>query len=293
MRLPIRRPAAGGRRTARVQRRSSFISLTRLLAAVGLAAVSGAFYWASVGREFVVDPAAVTIEGATYTDVAQVRADLGLGADDGSAASSTVRNIFRVRTDAIQQRIQALPAVLSASVTASLPNRLAVVIHERVPIFAWSAGDASWLVDRTGVLLAQVSLPSDTAAAALPRIVDLRTGAPPAELGGQLAPLDLEAARLLGAVTPADLGSAATELDVSVEDTDGWIISVPHGWRAVFGQFSPDLHKTDEIPRQVQCLASLLASREGSIGTVTLSVAPDRCGTFTDASPAPSAKPSR
>jgi len=246
-----------------------------------------------VGREFVIDPAAVTVDGAVYTDVSQVRDDLGFGADDGTPASATVRNVFRVRTDAIQQRIEALPAVLSASVTASLPNRLAVVIQERVPIFAWSAGDASWLVDRTGVLMASVELSSDAAAGALPRIRDLRTGVPPAELGGQLAPLDLEAARLLGAVTPADLGSAATELDVSVEDTDGWVLSVPDGWRAAFGQFSPDLHKTDEIPLQVQCLASLLASREGSIGTVVLSVAPDRCGTFTDASPALTAKPSR
>lgn len=291
MRLPIRRRAAGGRQTVHIQRRSSLISRTRLLAALGLAAVSAAFYWASVGREFVVDPSAVTIDGATYADVAQVRADLGFGPDDGSAASTSSRNLFRLRTDEMQQRIQALPAVLSASVVASLPNLLAVVIHERVPIFVWSVGDTFWLVDRAGILLASATLPADAGAAALPRIRDLRSGEAAAKLGDQLAPLDLDAARLLGAVTPADLSSAATELDISVEDADGWVISVPDGWRAVFGQYTPDLHKTDEIPRQVQCLASLLANREASIGNVVLSVAPDRCGTFTEASPSP--KPSR
>lgn len=260
--------------------------------------MSGAFYWASVSPLFVVKPSEVTIDGAAYTDVAQVRADLGLDAaevsDPGTLGdpATSARNIFRLRTDEMQRRILALPAVLSASVVASLPNRLAVVIQERVPIFVWHATSGAWLADQTGALLASADLPNDTTAATLPHIQDLRTSETPVGLGSRLALLDLGVARLLGAVTAADLGSAAAELDVSVEDADGWVIFVPGHWRAIFGHYTPDLHKTDDIPGQVQCLAALLANREPTIGTVVLAVAPDGCGTFTDATPSPRASAS-
>lgn len=286
MRLPIHRRATAGRRSVHVPRRTSLVSRTRLLAALGLAGVSAAFYWISVSRQFAVDPAAVTISGATYTDTAAIQADLGLGPDDGSERAASARNLFRLPTNEMQRRIASLPAVLSAEVVASLPNRLAVVIHERVPILVWQSRDRGWLTDRAGVLLASAATAAD---AALPRIRDIRSDSPPVALGSRIDPMDLEAARLLGAVTPADLGSGAPRLEVTIEDADGWVLSVSGGWRAIFGHFTPDLHTTGDIPRQVQCLASLLANREASIRTVVLAIAPDRCGTFSETSPPPRA----
>jgi hypothetical protein len=112
-------------------------------------------------------------------------------------------------------------------------------------------------------------------------------------MGGRLDPLDLEVARLLGAVTPAQLGSVVTTLAISVDDVDGWVIWAPGGWKAIFGHYTPDLHRTEDIPQQVQCLASLLADREPQVGTVLLAVSADRCGVFTDASPSGTRNPAR
>lgn len=285
-RLPFRRRATG-RRGARVQRQTRFVSRTRLLAAVGLMAVSGTLYWAVTDPQFVVDPAAVTIEGVTYADLATVRADLGL--DDASINGG--RNVFRLPTDDMERRIEALPPVLAAVVDASLPNTLRVKVHERVPIFVWHTGDAAWLVDRAGVVIAAADLAADPVAAALPQITDERSNQPALAPGDRLAAMDLEAARLLGAVTPADLGSVASAIALSINDTDGWVMSVPGGWRAVFGNYTPDLHTTADIPKQVQCLASLLADPKLTITTVVLATAPDRCGTFVEASPTPKVKP--
>jgi hypothetical protein len=267
------------------------------VAAVGLALVSGAFYWVSTGGDFVVDPAAVAIDGVRYADIEAVRADLGLGSSDGAAAADdtavSARNIFRLRTAEMERRIETMPAVLSASVVASVPNRLTVLVREREPILVWRAGEAAWLIDRLGVALAAADVAGDPTAAALPQVEDRRSTTEALTLGGRLGQLDLEVARLLGAVTPAGLGSSVTALAVSVDDTDGWAVSAPGAWKAIFGHFTPDLHKTDDIPRQVQCLSSLLADREPQVGTVLLAVSSDRCGTFTDASPAATRSPGR
>ncbi|MEA2622711.1 MAG: cell division protein FtsQ [Chloroflexota bacterium] len=291
MRLPIRRRAAG-RRTARVQRQSSWISRTRLLAALGLAGVSAGFYGLTAAKEFVVDPAQVTIDGVRYADSLEVRADLGLGDEaDLSDGALAARNLFRLRTDDMRRRIESQPAVLSASVVAVIPNRLSVIVQERVPIFVWRAGEGAWLIDRDGVALAAADLEADADAAALPQIEDRRTGEAEIVLGSRIDPLDLDVARHLGALTPQLVGSTATSLTITVDDVDGWVVAVPGGWRAVFGPYTPDLHTVDNLDLQVQCLRSLLADREPKVGTVVLAVSADRCGTFTDASPSP--KPGR
>ncbi len=106
------------------------VSRTRLLAALLLVLVSGAFYWLSAAKEFAVEPAAVDIQGVHYTDVTQVRAALELGRPAGT-------NIFRLPTAQMERAIASLPAVRSVRVRATLPNRLAVTIRERAPIFAW------------------------------------------------------------------------------------------------------------------------------------------------------------
>jgi POTRA domain-containing FtsQ-type protein/cell division protein FtsQ len=279
IRLPLRRPVAG-RRVRRTRRTASWISRTRLAAALGLVLVGGAFVWMTSARAFEVDPTAVTIEGVAYTDPATIRSDLHLDAP-GAA------NVFRVPAAELERAIASLPTVLSVRVVASLPNHLRVLVHDRTPIFAWRQAGAAWLVDETGDLFEPApDPPADATGRPLPLIVDLRSADPAPSAGHVLDPGDLAVARLLGALTPDLVGSTAPALQVSIDDHDGWVVQVPSGWQAVFGRYAPDVHTVDDIPRQVQCLRSLLLDREASVGVVRLPLGADRCGTFTLASPA-------
>jgi cell division septal protein FtsQ len=270
--LPVRRQAAG-RRTRPVKRASFWISRTRLVAALLLVAVSGAFYWLTVTPQFTLADAKVSIDGAHFTDTGLVRDTIGL--PEGSTP-----NLFRLRTQDMRTALEALPPVLSAEVSATLPDRLSIVLYERSPIFVWRTAAAPWLADVTGMLFAQPDPVDDPAEAALPVIADKRTDQPAIQAGTQLDALDLETARLLGALTPELLGSAAHTLALSVDDTDGWVLTADIGWRAVFGHYTPVLHTTAEIPAQVQCLRAMVVDREAQAAAFELAVGPSSCGTY-------------
>jgi cell division septal protein FtsQ len=270
--LPVRRQAAG-RRTRRVKRASFWISRTRLFAALLLVVVSGAFYWLTVAPQFALAASGLSIDGDHFTDQAAVRVAIGL-------PEGATPNLFRLRTQDMRNALEALPPVLSADVSATLPDRLSIVLHERSPIFVWRAPAARWLADVTGVLFAQPSPGADPAEAALPVVADERTGEPAIQAGYRLDALDLETARLLGALTPDLVGSTAHSVSLSVNDTDGWVLTADTGWRAIFGHYTPVLHTTADIPQQVQCLKSLLKNREPQVATVLLAIGPDHCGTY-------------
>jgi hypothetical protein len=284
--LPIRRRTAG-KRSRRVRRTSPLISRTRLLAAIGVALVTVAFYLFSVESVFAVDPLNVTIVGATYADRDAIRQDLQLPSGGGDTLAD--RNVFRLTTAEMERRIESLPSVLSANVETSLPNRLIVRIHERQPILLWQTSQQAWLVDLGGFVIAPAVPQQQPDSAALLVIHDQRTQPETLAPGTRLAPLDIEVARLLGGLTPGEVGSSATAFTVSLDDQNGWTVAAVGGWQAIFGHFTSELHTTDDIPLQVQCLASLLTDREQSIATVVLAVATDRCGTYTESGA--SAKP--
>jgi hypothetical protein len=85
----------------------------------------------------------------------------------------------------------------------------------------------------------------------------------------------------LGALTPAQIDSSATSLTLDINDDDGFVMTAaPAGWQAIFGQYTPNLRPTDLIPRQVQCLRSLLGADEKDVHTVYLAPLDERCGTY-------------
>jgi cell division septal protein FtsQ len=278
MNLLIRRRTAG-RRNRRTRRSSPLISRTRLLAAFGVGLVTAAFYLVSVESVFAVDPARVSISGATFADTAQIRQDLQLPGGGGDTAGSS--NVFQLTTEQMEQRLESIPSVLSANVEATLPNQLVVRIRERQPVLVWHTANASWLVDPSGFVIASAAS-QQSGGTPLPVIDDLRQEPESLAPGAQLQKLDIDVARLLGGLTPSQLGSAASALVIAIDDSSGWTITDPDGWRAIFGHYTSELHTTADIPQQVQCLASLLADRESHVETITLAVATDRCGTFTD-----------
>lgn len=251
---------------------------SRIAGAAGLVGVSAALYWATSDATFAVDPRAIPIDGARFTPEADVRTAMALPDD-------RFVNIFRIATNDLEARIETLPAVRDATVTATLPDQVVVRVEERTPMLVWRAGTDAWLVDRDGLLFAPAGaltaadLGTGATGSALPAVDDRRSGEP-LTLGSTVAPLDLDVVRVLLTVTPAMLRSEAPELYLSMDDTDGYVLEAPGAWRAVFGPYTPVLRPPDIIPRQVQCLDALLAGREEEVALVTLALSDQACGTF-------------
>jgi hypothetical protein len=115
------------------------------------------------------------------------------------------------------------------------------------------------------------------------------------DVGKSLDPVDLDAATRLASLVPADVGSSAVSLGVSVTDANGFVVATrPGGWSAVFGFYTPSLRTTSMIPDQVRLLRSLLVGREPEVQRVILASGTD--GTYTPrATPpaSPSPKPSK
>lgn len=199
-------------------------------------------------------------------------------------------NVFELDTAPIEAALRALPGVATADVRVALPDAsLLVTITERVPVLAWQAGDTRFLADAEGVIFATIPATSKPPAG-VAVVEDRRAGAAGRyAVGGRLDPVDLDVATRLGSLTPADVGSAASRLRVSVTDTDGFLVSVDKGWLAVFGFYSPATRPADMIPGQVRLLRSLLAGQEANVQRVVL--ASEAGGTFIPkATPRPSKK---
>jgi POTRA domain, FtsQ-type len=227
----------------------------------------------------------VDVVGASLTSATDVRTAAGVG--DAS-------NVFRLATDQVRRRVEALPTVASASVDVGLPDAVTIRVTERTPLLAWAVGDRRLLVDAQGRIFADLpSEPEDLAVAAqlaaVPVIDDERSSSTGLAVGAALDPVDFDVARRLGALRPADVGSGAARLSVSVTDADGYVVRpTPAGWTAIFGLYTPTLRPPTIVPGQVRLLASLLAGREAQVGRVLLASETD--GTYQPrAAPSPSA----
>lgn len=309
------RPGRAGAITPRYAptSRRRHTSFARLVGAIGLVLLTSLLFWMLTDDVFRVTDASVRFEGLVHAEEAAVR-DLLADIERGP-------NIFRVRTSDIVAELSTLTEVDAASARVTLPADLTVQLDERDPVFIWSNGALSWLVDEEGMLFApadeataasvrttvtgahadgvEVTADDDTAVvepespgiaidpalearAALPLVEDGRLPPEPPTVGTYLPQSDLAVMRQLLAVTPELLGSQAQDLRLRVDQADGYVlVSEDRGWRALFGYYTPTLQPPDVIPRQVQCLRWLLASEERKLETVRLALSDTTCGTFT------------
>jgi hypothetical protein len=200
-------------------------------------------------------------------------------------------NLFSLSTGALRTKVLALTTVERVRIAVALPNTLVIEIEEREPVLAWKVGRQSFLVDPGGRLFADLGTDRPPEARALRVMEDSRRASRALGLGDILKPVDLEAARLLGSVVPADVGSSASTLQLSVTDEHGFVLGTgPNGWTAVFGFYTPTLRTTDLIAGQVRLLRSLLADREGQVQRVILASETD--GTYVPRpSPTPAESP--
>jgi hypothetical protein len=227
----------------------------------------------------------VRVEGAAFTDVSAIDAAL----DDAVGA-----NLFALQTEPMEAAVAELPTVASADLQIALPDAVIVRVDEPEPILVWRVGDRQFLVDTDGMLFALIGEDPPEAATELPVVTDRRTPSTVLGVGDTLDPVDLDAATRLASLTPADVGSEGTRLDVTLTDANGFmVIGRPAAWRAIFGFYTPSLRTTDIIAGQVRLLRSLLTGREPLVERVVLASETD--GTYVPRptpEPTPTAEPS-
>ncbi|HEY6570846.1 MAG TPA: FtsQ-type POTRA domain-containing protein [Candidatus Limnocylindrales bacterium] len=270
------RQGAGVRRTRTVRRRSAGLTPTRAGALLALLLSLAGLYGATSSGAFSMRR--LDVSGVTWTSEDAVLAALAI--PDG-------QNLFTLHTGDLIDRLTVLPAIRDASITIALPDEVRVDVAERVALLAWEVDGQRYLVDEDGLLFARVDETTPAAADRLPFVDDHRVAAGALTVGATLDPVILDAARRLGSLRPADLGTSAASLAIRLDDENGFTLRAePVGWSAVFGFYTPTLRTTDLVPGQVRLLRSMLAGREDRILKVIL--ADDRSGTMIpreDASP--------
>jgi cell division septal protein FtsQ len=278
---PIRRGGGHVRRTRPVRRASAGLTPVRAGAIFAMLASAGAIYGLTAGSAFGVSR--IEVSGATITGETAVKERLALAPG---------QNLFDIAAEPLEAGLRDIPSVAAADVSIGLPDRVSVAIVERQPIVIWRVGERRLLVDQGGLLFAELASSSALPTVdALPIVTDSRSNAANLAVGKTLDPVDLDAAFRLASVTPAQLGSGAAALSLSVTDENGFVVSSgPKGWEAIFGFYGVSLRTTALIPGQVQLLKTLLVGREAGVKTVIL--ADDREGTFIPkTTPKPSATP--
>lgn len=274
------RPGGGVRRTRPVRRASAGLTPVRAGALLVALASAAAIYGLASSSAFAV--ARTTVTGTAWTTRSEILEAMAVPAGD---------NVFTIRTSELEHRLAAIPALRGATVTVVLPDEIRAVIDEREAILVWKAGDRRFLVDRDGLLFAELGADAPARADALPIVDDGRAQAGALSVGSTLDAVTLDAALRLGSLTPAEVGTAATAIVLRVDDTNGFTMRTqPPSWTAVFGFYTPTLRTTDLVPGQVRLLRSLLAGREDEVARIIL--ADDHSGTYVPkATPEPTKQP--
>lgn len=195
---PGARPAGPGRRVPSIRRASAGLNPTRAGAVLAFLVACAGLYGATSSDAFAVRT--VDVEGVAWMADPDVRAAAAIDPDG---------NVFTLATAPIRERIEALPPVLRADVSVSLPGTVTVTVREREPLLVWAPGNRRFLVDAEGLLFLELGAGSPAAAAELPVLVDARATSGTMRVGTVLDRVDLDASLRLGSLRPADLGSAA------------------------------------------------------------------------------------
>lgn len=241
-------------------------SLRRLIAGVGAVAAVAGLVALLNGPWLRVEQ--VTWDGAQYTDTAEL-ASL-LEAQQGAS-------LLAVDTRAISGRLERLPAVADAAVTASLTGSVSATLVEREVAFVWETRSARLLGADDGTIFAAIGAEAELAAdlAAAPHIADDRRSSRLLTVGDTIPEALLETTMRILAINPATLGSRAGDLTVRIDDEYGFrLASTEPAWEIAFGVYGTDPRVTTaeaaaRLERQVTAVRTLFAEEpEDGIGWV-------------------------
>ena len=241
-------------------------SLGRVLAVLGLAAASAALVALVSGPWLRV--ADVAWDGARYTPAGSLEDAL-----DGERG----RAVLAVDTAAARARLEALPSVAEARVSASLTGSVTASIVEPAPAFVWETSRARLVGAEDGTLFAVVEregpLPDELAG--LPAVADDRFEARLLAVGDRVPTALLRTAIALSRLDAAALGSEARRFSVAVDDDYGFRLRAEDpAWEIAFGVYGLDPRETAaaadaRLDRQVTAVRTLFATRsETEIGWV-------------------------
>lgn len=169
------------RRFARRQWRRRWLAWRYLVVLVALVLVAGFGIWAAYFSSWLsVKGVDITgVSGSTTLTTRQVRR---------AAAVPTGGPLLRADLDAVRRRVAALAPVRSVDVTREWPDKVRVVVTERVPVAVIEIGSQLHALDADGVVfssyksaptgLPKVSTPAGTDAAALRQAAAVVTAMP-------------------------------------------------------------------------------------------------------------------
>ena len=241
-------------------------SLRRLIAGLGAVATVAVLVALINGPWLRVTD--VAWSGEHYTDVDELREPL----EDERGAS-----LMALDTAAVRERLEGLPSVARATVSASLTGELSATVEERSVAFVWETAAIRFLGASDGTIFAGEPRDADPspALAGLPSIRDDRIVARLVTIGDVIPEALLRTALEVGSIDPARLGSSARALTVRLDDEYGFRIeAVGPGWEVALGVFGLDPRETvaeadARLERQVTAVRTLFTSRpEAEIGWV-------------------------
>jgi cell division septal protein FtsQ len=241
-------------------------SIRRTLAALGALAMAALLVAALNGPWLRVSE--VAWAGDRYTAADQLEEVL----DQQRGAS-----LLAVDTRALRERLERIPSVAEAAVSASLTGRVEASLVEQEPAFAWQTASALFLGAADGTIFASdrhdetvVADPEE-----LPYVTDERFAARVITVGDVLPAALLRIATRIAAIDPEALGSSADHLTIRLDDEYGFrLVSAEGGWEAALGVYGLDPRETAaeadaRLERQVTAVRTLFASRpETEIGWV-------------------------
>jgi hypothetical protein len=186
-------------------------------------------------------------------------------------------SLLAVDTRALRERLERIPSVAEAAVTASLTGRVEASLVEQEPAFAWQTASALFLGAADGTIFASDRHDERVAAdpGTLPHVTDERFAARVITVGDVLPAALLRTAMRIAAIDPDALGSSADHLTIRLDDEYGFrLVSAEGGWEAALGVYGLDPRETAteadaRLERQVTAIRTLFASRpETEIGWV-------------------------
>ena len=232
-------------------------SIRRVIAATGAVAAAAALVALLNGPWLRVHD--VAWAGERWTDAAELQRAL-----DGARGES----VLAVDTAALTHRLERIPSVAEAQVTASLTGSVEATVVEREVAFVWQTRSSRFLGASDGTIFAAVPkddhLPEELAA--MPTIDDRRFVARLITVGDVIGPEVLDTALRLVAIDPATLGSTATRVSVQIDDEYGFrLVSADPPWEVALGVYGLDptesaAEAAARLERQVTAVRTLFAS---------------------------------
>lgn len=153
-----------------------------------------------------------------------------------AATDVTGKNIFRVRSDQVVERLSHLPSIDVDRVEVSFPNQVTVYARDRVPVVAWVTPSGDFLIDRSGTQIGEV-----------------RNTSLPAVSGGDRPPDAGMVAAILYAATALPNTPNGTATGFQIDKYGNLLVLGRGGWQAQLGRGS-----AQQLVRRVAVLAAIL-----------------------------------